>query len=428
MGVGALKLRSGRITMVSTRRCSGIGTRNGRLLSPGLRRGTKRRGKVPGCAAAVGTLGNRKGARKSKCTAAKSSSNDAGAQVGEGGSGLKEDVVPVVAKMFISPLAFGVACIPLIVSSDRLSVQENTVLPPMLTNSLFFFFTFACQVATAVAYATTGLFHVSTFLVQCISSIFIIVWLNVTNDVFDSETGVDKEKVESVVNRTGDRDALFWVANGLLAIGIALFVGVILQTRQYCAGAMLLAAVSIGYIYQGPPFRLSYKGLGEVLCFFAFGPLATNAFFLIQSGMHVTELLAHPLAIWTSVLLGLTTSNILLNSHYHQVQTDSSTGKLSPAVRFGTRNVSRAVCAVLASVYTIYLACIARGVMPRTTLLVLPFTLPSALKLCRFVVENHANKKVIKPAKFLAVDWHRKFALLLSLGLLLCQRQALIVF
>jgi len=397
MGVGALKLRSGRITMVSTRRCSGIGTRNGRLLSPGLRRGTKRRGKVPGCAAAVGTLGNRKGARKSKCTAAKSSSNDAGAQVGEGGSGLKEDVVPVVTKMFISPLAFGVACIPLIV-------------------------------ATAVAYATTGLFHVSTFLVQCISSIFIIVWLNVTNDVFDSETGVDKEKVESVVNRTGDRDALFWVANGLLAIGIALFVGVILQTRQYCAGAMLLAAVSIGYIYQGPPFRLSYKGLGEVLCFFAFGPLATNAFFLIQSGMHVTELLAHPLAIWTSVLLGLTTSNILLNSHYHQVQTDSSTGKLSPAVRFGTRNVSRAVCAVLVSVYTIYLACIARGVMPRTTLLVLPFTLPSALKLCRFVVENHANKKVIKPAKFLAVDWHRKFALLLSLGLLLCQRQALIVF
>ena len=28
--------------------------------------------------------------------------------------------------------------------------------------------------------------------------------------------------------------------------------------------------------------RLSYKGLGEPLCFLAFGPLATSAFFVAQ--------------------------------------------------------------------------------------------------------------------------------------------------
>lgn len=33
---------------------------------------------------------------------------------------------------------------------------------------------------------------------------------------------------------------------------------------------------------QGPPFRLSYRGLGEPLCFLAFGPLATSAFYLAQ--------------------------------------------------------------------------------------------------------------------------------------------------
>ena len=42
----------------------------------------------------------------------------------------------------------------------------------------------------------------------------------------------------------------------------------------------LTAAVACGYVYQGPPFRLSYKGLGEPLCFAAFGPLATGAFYL----------------------------------------------------------------------------------------------------------------------------------------------------
>lgn len=34
---------------------------------------------------------------------------------------------------------------------------------------------------------------------------------------------------------------------------------------------------------QCPPFRLSYKGLGEPLCFVAFGPLATTAFYLCHA-------------------------------------------------------------------------------------------------------------------------------------------------
>ena len=300
----------------------------------------------------------------------------------------EESVVSVVAKMFASPLAFGVACIPLIV-------------------------------ATAVAFAVKKEVLVTNFLVQSVASVLVIVWLNITNDVFDSETGVDVEKHESVVNRTGKRDALFWAASSLLVAGIGLFIGVVLHTGQGFAGAMLLGSVCIGYIYQGPPLRLSYKGLGEILCFFAFGPLATNAFFLIQSNTSFASLGSQPLALWTSVLLGLTTSNILLNSHYHQVETDSRTGKMSPAVRFGTKWVSRAVCAIVFAVHAIHLGCLATGVMPRTALLAL-LSAPSASHLCRFVLENHENKGVIKPAKFLAVKWHKNFALLLALGYFLC--------
>ena len=42
----------------------------------------------------------------------------------------------------------------------------------------------------------------------------------------------------------------------------------------------------MGYLYQGPPFRFSYLGLGEPLCFAAFGPLATCAFYLAQVSGH----------------------------------------------------------------------------------------------------------------------------------------------
>ena len=48
--------------------------------------------------------------------------------------------------------------------------------------------------------------------------------------------------------------------------------GGMISGGQLAAGAMLLGSAAIGYVYQGPPFRLSYKGVGEVLCFFALWP------------------------------------------------------------------------------------------------------------------------------------------------------------
>ena len=80
----------------------------------------------------------------------------------------------VVAGMFASPLAFGVAGIPLVLATSAAFAVTRQVLP----------FTFASL---------------------ALASVLVIVWLNVTNDVFDSETGVDSEKVESVVNRTGQK-------------------------------------------------------------------------------------------------------------------------------------------------------------------------------------------------------------------------------
>lgn len=39
---------------------------------------------------------------------------------------------------------------------------------------------------------------------------------------------------------------------------------------------------SFQLLVQCPPFRLSYHGLGEPLCFAAFGPFATTAFYMLM--------------------------------------------------------------------------------------------------------------------------------------------------
>ncbi len=73
--------------------------------------------------------------------------------------------------------------------------------------------------------------------------------------------------------------------------GVATLINFDSSIHNYClqiiqadarVGQFLTAAIAMGYLYQGPPFRLSYQGLGEPLCFMAFGPLATTAFYLAQ--------------------------------------------------------------------------------------------------------------------------------------------------
>lgn len=61
------------------------------------------------------------------------------------------------------------------------------------------------------------------------------------------------------------------------------------------------------YFFQCPPFRLSYQGLGEPLCFAAFGPFSTTAFYFANSSKYLTRfiyksiyLLMHDLLNWAT--------------------------------------------------------------------------------------------------------------------------------
>lgn len=58
-------------------------------------------------------------------------------------------------------------------------------------------------VGSAAAFLQTGLFMANRYFVLLASSILIIAWLNLSNDVYDFDTGADKNKKESVVNMVG---------------------------------------------------------------------------------------------------------------------------------------------------------------------------------------------------------------------------------
>jgi len=126
-------------------------------------------------------------------------------------------------------------------------------------------------VGTAVAFAETSVFNARSCFTFLLSAILIIAWLNLSNDVFDSETGIDINKAHSVVNLTGNKSLVFWGANLCLALGIGGILALAWWQQDVTVLGLVLLCCFLGYTYQGPPFRLGYLGLGEIICFFTFG-------------------------------------------------------------------------------------------------------------------------------------------------------------
>jgi 2-carboxy-1,4-naphthoquinone phytyltransferase len=265
---------------------------------------------------------------------------------------------------------------------------------------------------SAIAYSHTQRLHIPIFLLFLLSAILILIWENLANDVFDSETGIDRHKHHSLVNLTGNKPLIFWIGNLCLLLGIA-GVGAIawLQQDGTILG-LILGCCALGYVYQGPPFRLGYQGLGELLCFFAFGPLAIAAAYYSQTQTwSATSLIA-------SIILGLTTTLILFCSHFHQVEDDRAAGKRSPIVRLGTARGAKVLTIATVCIFAIAIICIALGLFPWWTGLMFG-SVPAALKLCRHVNRFHAQSDRVSNSKFLAVNLHFWSGILLCAGFLI---------
>jgi 2-carboxy-1,4-naphthoquinone phytyltransferase len=267
-------------------------------------------------------------------------------------------------------------------------------------------------VGTAVAFAETKNFNAAIFSSFIAAAILILAWENISNDVFDSETGIDKNKHHSLVNLTGKKSRVFWLGNLCLGLGLLGIIAIALWQQDFTVIGIILLCCALGYMYQGPPFRLGYQGLGEILCFFAFGPLAVSAAYYSQTQTwSMTSLLA-------SVIVGIVTSLILFCSHFHQVDDDIAAGKRSPIVRLGTQKGAQLLNWFTYSIYPFTLIFVLWGIFPVWTLLSW-VSLPFAFKLCRHVGENHHQPDQVSNCKFIAVAVHFWCCLLLGVGFVL---------
>ena len=292
-------------------------------------------------------------------------------------------------------------------SRSQRQLWMAAIKPPMYSVAVI-----PIMVGTAVAFAEGNRINFTIFSTFLIAAIFIIAWLNLSNDVFDADTGIDVNKAHSVVNLTGNKSLIFWIANLFLLAGI-LGIGAIAYWQQNAmVPSLILLACALGYSYQGPPFRFGYQGLGEIICFVTFGPLAVSA-------AYFSQVKQFSIMAWAaSVIVGITTSLILFCSHFHQVEDDQAAGKRSPIVRLGTETGAKVLAWATASVYGFSALFFSLGIFSDWTLLIF-VSLPLAYQLVSHVRHHHNEPMKVSNSKFIAVNLHFVSGVLLSIGLIL---------
>jgi 2-carboxy-1,4-naphthoquinone phytyltransferase len=290
--------------------------------------------------------------------------------------------------------------------SSKRQLWFAAIKPPMYTVAVI-----PVILGTAIAYGEIHQFSLIIFLTFLLSAIFIIAWMNISNDVFDAETGIDQNKYHSIVNLTGNKTLMFWVGNLFLIMGLLGISLISWWVENLLIIGLIFPACFLAYTYQGPPFRLGYYGLGEVICLITF-PMVVIASIYAQGGIFSLTGLA------ASFIIGISTAIILFCSHFHQVKDDLQAGKLSPIVRLGTQRGYQVLKWMTITVFVLPIFLVIGGYFPIWTLLIF-VSFPFAYKLINHVQQYHSIPEKVSNSKFIAVNFHFISGIFLSLGFIL---------
>ncbi len=188
---------------------------------------------------------------------------------------------------------------------------------------------------------------------------------NAVNDLYDFRSGADigvrpEERTPFSGGKRVLVDGLLTerqvIANAFAGFAFALLLGVYLAVavdpRLFVLGA---AAAAVSIAYTAPPFKLSYRGLGEAAVFVTYGPgIVLGAQALFQR--RITSA-----AVWVSFSLGALIANVLLVNEIPDERADRAAGKRTWVVRLGRRRASRAAVALFALAFGLPILALATG-------------------------------------------------------------------
>lgn len=124
------------------------------------------------------------------------------------------------------------------------------------------------------------------------------------------------------------------VAWACMALGVAAGLALVALTRSPLLLAFGVAGFVLAWSYSSPPLRLSFRGIGELSTFLAFGPVMTVGATVAFGTAGV------PVSLLASLILGFLAAAISFSRYFPNEPEDRAKGKRTPVTMFGTRRAA----------------------------------------------------------------------------------------
>ena len=283
--------------------------------------------------------------------------------------------------------------------------------------------TIPMAVGGAVAYAYIGSFSWPWFLIGAAAIYLIEIGKNAINEYVDYLSGVDRFVTPD--KRTPFSGGKKTIIDGKLTLKENLVIGIITIAAGSLLGLLIifirdfniiwfgLAGVFFALFYSLPPFKFAYRGLGELVVGFTFGPLITCGTFLVQTGTLT------PLVILASLPLGLLIANVLWINQYPDYEADLQGGKRNGVVRLGKQKAGL-IFALLFGLA--YLTMPVLALFSKNFFWLLPLiSLPLALRAVKVAREQYDNIGLLVEANAKTIQIYQLTGLTMIAAALLSQ-------
>ncbi len=171
-----------------------------------------------------------------------------------------------------------------------------------------------------------------------------------------------------------------------------------------------VAGVALAFFYHMPPFKLSYRGFGELAVGLAYGPVITTGTYLVQRQTVTMEVVS------LSIVLGLLIAAFLWVNEFPDYQADLRAGRKNWVVKLGRPKAARWFVAIVAIATILLLLLPLFGVAAGARLGAL-FVVPAGLA-CAILLRHAETTQRIVPAQAMTLLAFLVYALGAGIGIL----------
>jgi len=273
----------------------------------------------------------------------------------------------------------------------------------------------------AIAWNNTGTWNGLTFWLTLFGVSFLHIGTNLANDYFDHKTKNDEFNQNPTPFSGGSRV----IQDRLISPQLILFIALVF----FCMGSLIglyftwtlrsgvilllgLVGVFCGFFYTAFPFKIGYKGFGEIIVGLCFGPLVVLGSYYVQTVSFSS------VALWASVPVGILITLVLYINEFPDYDADKSVNKKTLVVLLGKEKAVKVYHILLGLTYIYVLLCVLFRVIPPFTLVIF-LTVPLALKAYFVSQKNFLKVYELLPSNAATIGLYLSFGLFLSVGFIL---------